>query len=135
MTPEEVKADIAEKLHVGVEGERDQATPEDIKAARKSLGLSQRAFAEILLLGNGGEEQVRRWEDGETLMSSPDQVNLYCLLSFGYTADEVERRERRYYASLAARPKDAIPVGACIPRPGVRGVMGIIKTPANPDPK
>lgn len=51
-------------------------TPEQVKAARKKLGLSQRGLAEQLRMGLNGERQVRRWEDGETPISGPAQVAL-----------------------------------------------------------
>jgi len=52
------------------------------------------------------------------------------------TKTQIEADERRYYAEQAARGPSAIPVGACIVRPGSRGVIGI-KPPAvpAPDPK
>ncbi len=66
--------------------------PEQVKAARKSLGLSQRGLAEALRMGLNGERQVRRWEDGETPISGPAQVALECLLHHGPASPSRGRR-------------------------------------------
>ena len=47
--------------------------------------------------------------------------------------EETKRLEREYYTWLAIRPKDAVPVGACIPWPRSKGVIGI-RTKADPAP-
>lgn len=55
-------------------------TPAALKCARKRLGLSQSGLAEALRMGVNGERQVRRWEQGETLVSGPASVAIECLL-------------------------------------------------------
>ena len=47
--------------------------------------------------------------------------------------EEMERLEREYYMWLEKRPKDAVPVGACIPWPRSKGVIGI-RSKADPAP-
>ena len=55
-------------------------TPEDVKTARKTLGLSARGLAEALNLGTHGGRTVRRWESGETPISGPAQVAIKLML-------------------------------------------------------
>lgn len=56
-------------------------TAADLKAARKTLGLTQRGLAAILRMGANGERQVRRWEDGEVPVSGPASVAIEALLA------------------------------------------------------
>lgn len=53
--------------------------------------------------------------------------------------NELGAAERKYYADKAEREKaGAVPVGACIVRPGSRGIIGIrsrAEKPADPDPE
>ncbi len=89
-------------------------TPEEVKAARKSLGLSQRGLAAALLMGVNGERQVRRWEDGETPISGPVRVALHCLVNHDLPVDTPEQMaqwEREYYEQ---QDKASIPCGAGI---------------------
>lgn len=46
--------------------------PDEVKSARKALGLSQAELAERLGLGPNGKRKVRRWEKGE--LPVPDQA-------------------------------------------------------------
>ncbi len=55
--------------------------PEDVKDARKQLGLTQAGLARALRMGANGERQVRRWEDGVVPISGPASVALEALLS------------------------------------------------------
>lgn len=56
-------------------------TPDEIRAARKALGLSAAGLAEALLLGANGGRTVRRWEAGETPPSGPVIVALRLMLA------------------------------------------------------
>jgi hypothetical protein len=55
-------------------------TPDEIRQARKALGLSTNGLAEALRLGKGGGRTVRRWEAGETPISGPASVAVQLLL-------------------------------------------------------
>lgn len=44
-------------------------TPEQFKAARESLGLSQNALAEVWGMGANGGRTIRRWEHAERPMN------------------------------------------------------------------
>ena len=46
-------------------------SPDEIKAARQELGLTQRAMAEALALSNGDSATVRSWENGRRNPSGP----------------------------------------------------------------
>ena len=50
----------------------NMSIPEDIKAKRISLGLTQKDFADALGLGKFGDRTIRRWENGETEPSSTE---------------------------------------------------------------
>jgi DNA-binding transcriptional regulator YiaG len=56
-------------------------TPDDVKIARRTLGLSQSGLAALLRMGKNGERQIRRWEDGETPISGPASVAIEALLT------------------------------------------------------
>lgn len=47
-------------------------TPEELKAARRALGLSAEGFA--LWVGVSGNRTVRKWENGERDIPGPVQV-------------------------------------------------------------
>lgn len=49
-------------------------TPDQVRDARKRLGLSQTGLAEALKMGANGARQVRRWEQAETPVSGPAAV-------------------------------------------------------------
>lgn len=55
-------------------------SPDEIRAARKALGLSTKGLAEALRLGKGGGRTVRRWEAGDTPISGPAQVAIELML-------------------------------------------------------
>lgn len=57
---------------------------DDIRAARRQLGLTQSGLAEMLRLANpdtNGKRTVRNWETGATPISGPASVALQALLS------------------------------------------------------
>lgn len=56
-------------------------TADEVKAARRSLGLSINELAELLRMGGNGSRQVRRWEDGEIPVSGPASVAIEALLT------------------------------------------------------
>lgn len=55
-------------------------TPDEVKAARKTLGLSAKGLAEELRLGKDGGRTVRRWEAGTTPISGPASVAIELML-------------------------------------------------------
>lgn len=57
-------------------------TPTDLRAARKSLGLSQKALAEALRMGKHGWQTISKWEsdDFDGAIPGPVTVALECLL-------------------------------------------------------
>ena len=46
-------------------------TPDDLRAARRTLGLSASGLAAALRLGANGGRTVRRWESGDIAFSGP----------------------------------------------------------------
>lgn len=54
--------------------------PEDIKAARAELGLTQSGLAEALELANADSATVRSWENGRRNPSGPVRVALRLML-------------------------------------------------------
>lgn len=65
-------------------------TPAGLKAARKSLGLSQAEFARAVGVSDG--RTVRRWEDAERDIPGP--VIVLCALAerFSGVANDLRRR-------------------------------------------
>lgn len=51
-------------------------SPEDFKAARLALGLTQQQLADEWGLGPEGRRTVRRWETGERAMNP---LAVYCI--------------------------------------------------------
>jgi hypothetical protein len=49
--------------------------------------------------------------------------------------EQLEHEARQFYERQQARGPSAIPVGACIVRPGSKGVIGIKAVPVAPDPE
>jgi len=49
--------------------------------------------------------------------------------------EQLEHEARQFYERQQARGPSAIPVGACIVRPGSKGVIGIKSVPVAPDPE
>lgn len=52
-------------------------TPAGLKAARKSLGLSQAEFARLVRVGS--DRTVRKWEDGERDIPGPVKVIMHII--------------------------------------------------------
>lgn len=55
-------------------------TPEQVREARKTLGLTQHELAVLLRMGTDGKRAVRRWESGDRPISGPASVVLDALL-------------------------------------------------------
>lgn len=55
-------------------------TPEQLREARRKLGLSAAKLAEVLRLGRGGDRTVRRWESNERSIPGPVEVAIGYLL-------------------------------------------------------
>jgi len=51
-------------------------TPDQFKAARKALSLSQRQLAGVWSMGQNGERTIRRWEQGDTPVNP---IAAYCI--------------------------------------------------------
>lgn len=56
-------------------------TPDDVRAARQSLGMTQDELAAALRMGADGKRAVRRWEAGDRAISGPATVAIAALLS------------------------------------------------------
>jgi DNA (cytosine-5)-methyltransferase 1 len=54
--------------------------PAELRAARKSLGLSQTGLAEALRLGPNGERTIRRWEAGDVPITGPASLAIELLI-------------------------------------------------------
>ena len=64
-------------------------TPTDLRAARKSLGLSQHALARALRMGKSGWQSIVRWEKDGGTVPGPVQVAVeYMLKDAEYVAVE-----------------------------------------------
>lgn len=58
--------------------------PEDVKAARVTLGMTQPQFAEALgLVGDDAPRTVRNWESGRRTIGGPAAQCIRYLLKFG----------------------------------------------------
>lgn len=55
-------------------------SPDDLRTARRALGLSQRGLAEALRLGAHGGQTVSEWERGVRPVPGPAQVAIEGLL-------------------------------------------------------
>jgi DNA-binding transcriptional regulator YiaG len=55
-------------------------TPAELRAARKTLGLTLTGMAEALRLGPNGERTIRRWERGDVSITGPASVALEYML-------------------------------------------------------
>lgn len=54
-------------------------SPEQVRTARRALGLSQTGLAGVLRLGPNGERTIRRWEQGNVPITGPASVALELL--------------------------------------------------------
>lgn len=55
-------------------------TPDALRTARKSLGLTQHGLAEALRMGKWGFQSVAKWEKGENPIPGPAQVAIELML-------------------------------------------------------
>lgn len=51
-------------------------TPEQFRAARNALNLSQRQLASVWGMGQNGERTIRRWEQGDVPVNP---IAAYCI--------------------------------------------------------
>lgn len=59
-------------------------TPDEVKAARLQLGMTQQQLADALgLVGDDAVRTVRRWEAGERAVGGPAAQCIRYLLKFG----------------------------------------------------
>ena len=62
-------------------------TPEELKAARKKLFLTQAGLGRVLKLKGDAKQRartVRRWEDGEREISGPVEVAVTYIVKYGF---------------------------------------------------
>ena len=55
-------------------------TAADFRAARKTLGLTQKQMAEALRMGKWGWQTISDWESGRVPVPGPVTLALECLL-------------------------------------------------------
>ena len=55
-------------------------TPEQVRAARYLLGMTQDELAKALRMGRDGKRAVRRWEAGDRHISGPASVAIEFML-------------------------------------------------------
>jgi DNA-binding transcriptional regulator YiaG len=55
-------------------------TPDEIRLARESLGLSQQQLAEALCMKNDGARRIRAWEHGEREITGPASVAIRLMI-------------------------------------------------------
>ena len=68
-------------------------TADDLRIARKALGMTGAELARTLRLGFGGDRTVRRWEAGDASISGPVAIAIEAMLD-GYKPQEVIRHEQ-----------------------------------------
>ena len=54
--------------------------PEEVRAARYALGMTQDELAKALRMGRDGKRAVRRWEAGDRCISGPASVAIEFML-------------------------------------------------------
>ena len=54
--------------------------PDDIRTARKTLGLTGKGLAEALRMGKWGWQTISKWENGDVPVPGPAQIAIECLL-------------------------------------------------------
>jgi hypothetical protein len=57
----------------------DNVRPEDLRTARKALGLTQHGLAERLGMGKNGWQSVSEWETGKRPIPGPVAIAVNCL--------------------------------------------------------
>lgn len=55
--------------------------PDDVRDARRAMGLTQHDLAVLLRMGGDGKRAVRRWEAGDRHISGPASVAVEALLT------------------------------------------------------
>lgn len=55
-------------------------TPDDVRNARRALGMTQHQLATALRMGTDGKRAVRRWEAGDRPISGPASVAIEAML-------------------------------------------------------
>ena len=55
--------------------------PNEVRDARRALGLTQHELAVLLRMGGDGKRSVRRWEAGDRDISGPASVAIEALLT------------------------------------------------------
>lgn len=55
--------------------------PDDVRDARRSMGLTQHDLAVLLRMGGDGKRAVRRWETGDRHISGPASVAIEAMLT------------------------------------------------------
>ena len=56
-------------------------SPNEVRDARRALGLTQHELAVLLRMGGDGKRSVRRWEAGDREISGPASVAIEALLT------------------------------------------------------
>jgi DNA-binding transcriptional regulator YiaG len=56
-------------------------SPNEVRDARRALGLTLHELAVLLRMGGDGKRSVRRWEDGDREISGPASVAIEALLT------------------------------------------------------
>ncbi len=55
-------------------------TPDELRAAMATLGLTEAGLAKVLRLGKQGARTVRRWKAGDSAIPGPAQVAIEMML-------------------------------------------------------
>jgi DNA-binding transcriptional regulator YiaG len=55
--------------------------PDDVRDARRAMGLTQHDLAVLLRMGGDGKRAVRRWEAGDRHISGPASVAIEAMLT------------------------------------------------------
>lgn len=55
-------------------------TPNEVRASRRALGMTQDQLAQALRMGGDGKRAVRRWEAGDRSISGPASVAIEFML-------------------------------------------------------
>ena len=69
-------------------------TPDQIKAARQALGLTQAGLAAALELANADSATVRSWENGRRAPSGPVRVAIRLMLEIKELRERLRRNRR-----------------------------------------
>jgi DNA-binding transcriptional regulator YiaG len=78
-------------------------TPDEVREARKALGMTQAELADALELeGNYGKDSVRNWERGKRSISGPCRVAIRLML------ERMESGGREYKPKAEEKPGRSI---------------------------